>query len=115
MAPKVKTLKTAKEGNPSTISIDLDHIPLVDSLFQINDCECGFDFYELHSWLKLKYANKEDPIHFWETLFPLYYFPKTHHFHDLITWCQARYDPMQRIVMTKDRKALITITTQSIK
>jgi len=64
MAPKAKIQKTAEEGNPSTISLVLDHMPLVESPFKINDCECEFNFYELHSWLKLKYANTEYPIHF---------------------------------------------------
>ena len=94
MAPKEKIQKTVEEGNPSTVSLDMDHIPLVDSLFNINDCECEFDFYELHSQLKLKYTDQEDSIRFLETLLPLFSFPKTHQFPGLISWCQARYDPM---------------------
>lgn len=89
-------------------------MPLVNSLFKINDCECEFDFYELHSWLKLKYTDKEDSIHLWETLLPLFSFPKTHQFSSLISWCQARYDLVQRIVMTQDGKIMITITAHSI-
>ncbi len=114
MASKEKIQNTTEEGNPSTAPLDLVHMPFVDSLFKINDYECEFDFYEMHSRLKMKYVDKEDPIHFWETLFPLYYFPKTHHFPDLITWCQAKYDPVQRTVMTQDGKILITINAQSI-
>lgn len=72
------------------------------------------DFHEFHLWLKHKCVDKEDTIRFWETLFPLYSLPKTHHFPDLITWCQARYDIVQITVMTQDGKNLITITAQSI-
>lgn len=52
MAPKVKTQKTVKEGNPSIALLDLDHLPLVESLFKVTDCESEFDFHELHFWLK---------------------------------------------------------------
>lgn len=35
-------------------------------------------------------------------------------FLDLITWCRARYDHVQRTVMTQDGKILITVTAHSI-
>jgi len=62
MAPKDKTQKTVEEGNPSTALLDLDHLPLVDFLFKVTDCECDFDFHELHLWLKQKYAVKKIPF-----------------------------------------------------
>jgi len=98
MVPKDKSQKIVEEENPSVIPIYLDHLPLVDSLFKVIDCECEFDFHEFNLWLKQKYIDKEDPIRLWETLLPLFSLPKTHHFPDLITWCKARYDPVQRTV-----------------
>jgi len=71
MASKVKSKKIVKEGNPSTALLDLDNLPLVDSPFKVTYYEFKFDFHEFHLWLKQKYAAKEDPIDFWETLLPL--------------------------------------------
>ena len=58
MAPKIKTQKTAEEENPSTTLLDLDHLPLVDSLFKVTDYECKFDFHELILWIKKKNTDK---------------------------------------------------------
>lgn len=45
---------------------------------------------------------------------PFFSFLKTQHLPDLITWCQARYDPVQRTIMTQNGNILITITAPNI-
>lgn len=72
MAPKGKSQKTVNEENSFATPINLDHLPLAEYLFKVVDCQCEFDFYELHLWLKQNYIDKEDPIRFWETLLCLF-------------------------------------------
>jgi len=86
MVPKAKTKKQSIEESIATpTQLDLDHIPLVNSLFKFVEAKYEFDFHELHLWLKYNYLDQQDPIRFWESLLPFYSFPKTHEFPDLIT------------------------------
>ena len=86
MAPKEKSKKqTTEESIVTPTQLDLDHIPIVDSLFKVAEAMCEFDFYELHLWLKQNYLDQQDLIRFWESMSPFYSFPKTHEFPDLIS------------------------------
>jgi len=86
MGQKGKSKKhNIEESVATTTLVDLDHVPLVDSLFKIVDAKYKFDFHELHLWLKQRYLDQQDPIKFSESLFPFFNFPKTHDFLDLIT------------------------------
>ena len=110
VAPKEKTKnQSAEESIATPTRLNLDHILLVDSLFKIAEAKCEFDFYELHLSLKQNYLEKQDPIRFWESLIPFFCFPKTHEFPNLITYCQAKYDPVKREVMAQNGDILITI------
>lgn len=62
MASKAKTQKTVEEASPSIALADLEWIPLNDALFKASDCECEFNFIELHPWLKQKYIDQGDQI-----------------------------------------------------
>jgi len=64
MAPIVKTQKNIEEASPSIAPVDLEWIPVADALFKVSDCECEFDFIELHPWLKQNYINQGDQIRF---------------------------------------------------
>lgn len=95
MVPKRKyqpyTSQTSSQENPkASYALDLDHIPLADQFFKITYTECEFDMFELHHWLKKTYHDNEDEINLWEYLFPMYMFPQTHPFPDLVMWCQVK-------------------------
>lgn len=97
MAPKRKDNPSASSSslreNPKTSdALDLDHIPLVDQFFKIIDIACKFDMLELQNWLKQTYIDSKDEINPWESLFPLYMFPQTRNFLDLVMSCQAKYN-----------------------
>lgn len=58
MAPKGKAKKKSVEERATTpTQFDLDHVPLVESVFKIAEAKCEFDFYELHLWLKQHYLD----------------------------------------------------------
>lgn len=115
MAPKENSKKKAiEESTVTPTQLELDHIPIVDSIFKVVEAKCEFYFYELHLWLKQNYLNQQGPIRFWESLLPFYRFPKTHEFPNLISWCQAKYDLVKRVVMAQNGDILITISAQTI-
>ena len=94
--------------------IDINHVPLSDHFFQITGTEWEFELYELHIWLKQKYLDKQDEVKLLETLLPLYTFPQTLEFHDLVTWCQASYDPLKKKLVAQNKEILISITSETI-
>jgi hypothetical protein len=79
MAPKDKygdTFKNLILPPP----FNLDHIPLTNKDYKVIEPRCEFDFFELHSWIKDIFLNQSDEIGLWESNFPLYISPQTHHF-----------------------------------
>ena len=61
MPPKTKTIdKTINRLIPP--SIDLDHIPLADRDYRINETLCDYDFMELYCWLEDKHTDKTHEI-----------------------------------------------------
>ncbi len=61
MPPKTKTQD--KPINPLIPPfVDLDHIPLVDRDYRINETLCDCDFLELYCWLEDKHTDKIDKI-----------------------------------------------------
>jgi len=65
-----------KHVNPLTPpSIVLDHIPLANRGYRINEIQCGCDFLYLYCFLEGKYGDKMDQIGLWEYNLPHYIFP----------------------------------------
>lgn len=73
--------------------VDLNHVPLLDPHYKILETNCEFDLFELHSWLKHKFLDQSDEINLWESSLPLFMFPQTHFFLELVSWCQLSYVP----------------------
>ena len=42
--------------------IDLDHVPLVDRDYKINEIMCEFELFEIYCWLEDNYLDKTDDI-----------------------------------------------------
>jgi hypothetical protein len=111
--PKVKPADTSE--NPMIPPpIDLDHIPLADRDYKVTELRCEFDFFELHSWLKEIFLDQSNEIGLWESNFPLYMFPQTHHFPEFVLRCQASYFPSQRAIASSIGETLFTITSEAI-
>lgn len=80
--------------------IDLDHLPLVDLHYKIIETNFEFDFIKHHNWLKQKFLDQSDELNLWESTLPQFMFPQTHHFPELVSWCQLSYVPSQRGIMS---------------
>lgn len=46
----------------SSVTLDLDQMPLANQYFKIADAEYEFDLFELHHWLKKNYLVQQDNI-----------------------------------------------------
>lgn len=91
----------ATHDNPMlTPILDLDHQPLVDQQYKIVEINCEFDLYEFHNWLKQKFLDHSDELSLWDSLLPQFIFPQTHHFPEFVSWCQFRYIPGQRAIVS---------------
>jgi hypothetical protein len=113
MAPKVKPTDTSE--NPIIPPpVDLDHIPLEDRDYKVTDMRCKFDLLELHSWMKDIFLTQSDEIGLWESNFPLYMFPQTHHFPEFSLKCQANYFPDHRDIASSFGETLFTVTSKAI-
>jgi len=44
----------------------------------------------------------------------MFIFPQTHYFPDLVMWCQARYNPLQRTIVAQNGDILVSITLETI-
>ena len=110
-----KTKTQDKLINPLIIpSLDLDHIPLADKDYRINETHCDCDFLELYCWLEDKNTNKTDEIGLWESNLPHYIFPLTFQAAEFTRRCQACYVLAQRAIISPTGDILFTITTQFI-
>jgi len=118
MPPKDRTPKDKGkkvEENPILPPpIDLDHLPSIDLQYKISETDSEFDLFELHSWLKKKLLYQSDDLNLWECTLPQFMFPQTHHFHELVSWCQLSYVPSQRAIMSWNGEIMITIIAESI-
>lgn len=65
--------------------------------------------FKLHNWLKQAYIDSADDINLWESIFPLSMFPQTYSFPDVVMWCRAKYNPLQRVVVAQNGDILISI------
>ena len=111
-------LKTKTQDKPINPLIpplvDLDHIPLVDRDYKINEVQCDCDFFDLYHWLEDKNTDKNDEIGLWESNLPHYIFPLTFQAPEFSRRCQACYVPTQRAIIAPTCDILFTITIQSI-
>lgn len=113
MPPKTKTKD--KLINPLIPPfVDLDHIPLADRDFKINETQCDYNFLELYCWLEDKHIDKTDEIGLWESNIPHYIFPLTFQALKFTRRCQYYYVPVQRAIIAPTYDILFTITAQSI-
>jgi hypothetical protein len=113
MAPKPR-LSEGEENPFLPPPVDLDKIPLVDKDRLIADTICDFDFSDLQSWLQEVFLDQSDEIELWESNFPLYLFPQTHHFPEFTLKCQAHYILDQRAIVSSSRDVLFFITPKDI-
>jgi len=113
MPPKTKTQDTPV-NTLIPPSVDLDHIPLADRDYRINQAQCDCDFLELYCWLEDKHADKIDEIGLWESNIPHYIFPLTFQAPEFTRRCQACYVLAQRAIIAPTSDILFTITAQSI-
>ena len=92
MPPKSKTQD--KPINPLLPpSVDLNHIPLADMDYGINEAQCDYDFLELYCLLEDKHTDKTVEIGLWESNLPHYIFPLTFQALEFTRRCQACYVP----------------------
>ena len=60
--PKARTPKdkgNKSEENPRLPPpIDLDHLPLVDLHYKIDETNCEFGLFKLHNWLRHKFLDQ---------------------------------------------------------
>lgn len=54
---------------------DVEHTPLVDTDFKINDTATKFNLLELHCWSHEKSIDQADEFSIWESNFPKYVVP----------------------------------------
>lgn len=94
--------------------IDVEHTPLADKDFKISDPVADFNLLELHYWSHDKFMDQVDDIHLWESNLPKYIFPQTFQFPEIIRLCQVNYLPIERAMLTHNKKILFTIIAESI-
>jgi len=111
-------LKTKTEDNHVNPLIspseDLDHIPLANMDYSINEAQCDYDFFELYWWLEDKHVDKTDEIGLSESNLPHYNFPLKFQAPEFIRRCQACYVPTQRAIIAPTGYILFTTTAQYI-
>ena len=57
--------------------VDVEHTPLADRDFKINDTVTEFNLLELHCWSHEKSIDQVDEVYIWESNLPKYVFPQT--------------------------------------
>lgn len=70
--------------------------------------------FELHNWLKKTYIDSKNDINLWESFLPLYMFSQIYYFPNLVMWFQAKYNPLQRIIVTQNGDIMISIIPKII-
>ena len=98
----------------STPHLDLDHLPLADKDFQINDTYFLETPIKLYCRYRYHYLNHTDKIGLWESNFPRYQFLEVHIFPEIVCYCHAEYIPSQGEIMSPDQTILFTIAIESI-
>ena len=73
--------------------VDVEHTPLADKDFKINDTVTEFNLLELHYWIHDKSIDQADKVFIWESNFPKYVLPQTFQCLELIRLYQYCYFP----------------------
>ena len=90
--------------------IDVEHNPLADKYFKINDTVIDFNLLELHCWSHDKFIDQADDILLCDSNLPKYIFPQTFQVLEIIRLCQVHYMPSERVLVTLSKEILFTIT-----
>ena len=98
----------------TTLHLDLNHLPLADSDFQIKDTSTQGHLLQIHYLSSNKYLNHADDIGLWDSNLPKYQFPQVHIFLEIVHMCHACYIPSHRAIMSHDQKVWFTFTVESI-
>lgn len=118
MPPKSRTPKEKRnKSNENPVlppPIYMDHLPLIDLQYKIVETNCEFDLFQIHSWLKRKFLDQSDELNLWESILPQFTFPQTHHFPELVSWCQLSYLPSQKAIMSRNGEIMFTIIVEAI-
>ena len=87
--------------------VDVEHIPLADVDFKINDTVTEFNLLELHCWSQDKSLDQADVVFIWESNFPKYVVPHTHQCLEAIRLCQSCYSPDQRAIVNSEKRSVV--------
>ena len=98
----------------STPHRDLDYLPLADKDVQIKDTSIQESPLKLYCRYKYQHLNHADKIGLWESIFPMYQFPRVHIFPEIVHYCHMNYSLSQRAVMTPNHTLLFSTTVESI-
>ena len=94
--------------------VDIEHTPLADIDYKIENPIIEFNLLELHNWSYEKSLDNVEEVQIWESHLPKYVVPVTHSCPKVIILCHHYYMPEQRTIVNANKEVLFTITVESI-
>lgn len=62
-------------------------MPLINLDAKIVETQREFDLYELRNWEFQRFQDPNGDFYLWESFFPQFVFPQSHHFPEFAVWC----------------------------
>lgn len=84
----------------SSPHLGLDHLPLADKDFQINEISVHDSPLKLYSGYRDQYLNHDNKLVFGSKIHLSTKFPEVHIFPKIVHYYHANYIPSQRVVMS---------------
>ena len=96
--------KSVVSVNPIQLPVlDVEHTPLVDKDFKMNDTATKFNLLELHWWSHEKSLDRAYEVFIWESNLPKYVVPQTFQCLEVIRLCKSCYFPDQRAIINPEK------------